>query len=103
MPNSPTASGGGGGTEALLLLLLEAADRRRPRGPRPATAARRRPHPLHPQRGVPARAHRRGGILAAEGPGRRAGNPPFWAVKRPVRPYKSAIQTRLTVGNAKGV
>jgi hypothetical protein len=30
-----------------------------------------------------------------------ARKPPFWAVKRPARPYKSAIQTRVTVGNAK--
>ena len=30
-----------------------------------------------------------------------ARRPPFWAVKRPARPYKSAIQTRVTVGNAK--
>jgi hypothetical protein len=32
-------------------------------------------------------------------PGRK---PPFSAVKRPARPYKSATQTRFTVGNAKG-
>ena len=32
-------------------------------------------------------------------PGRQA---PFWAVKRPVRPDKSAIQNRCTMGNAKG-
>jgi hypothetical protein len=28
--------------------------------------------------------------------------PPFLAVKRPVRPYKSAIQKRVAVENAKG-
>jgi hypothetical protein len=32
-------------------------------------------------------------------PGR---NPPFLAVKRPARPHKSAIQTRVTMENAKG-
>jgi hypothetical protein len=32
-------------------------------------------------------------------PGRK---PPFLAVKRPARPYKSAIQNRFTVENAKG-
>ena len=26
----------------------------------------------------------------------------FWAVKRPARPYKSAIENRFTMGNAKG-
>jgi hypothetical protein len=28
--------------------------------------------------------------------------PPFWAVKRTARPYKSAIETRFTIENAKG-
>jgi hypothetical protein len=28
--------------------------------------------------------------------------PPFWSVKRPARPYKSATQTQFTVVNAKG-
>jgi hypothetical protein len=32
-------------------------------------------------------------------PGRK---PPFLAVKRPVRPDKSAIKPRFTMGNAKG-
>jgi hypothetical protein len=32
-------------------------------------------------------------------PGRK---PPFWAVKRPARPYKTATQKRFTVENAKG-
>jgi hypothetical protein len=32
-------------------------------------------------------------------PGRQ---PPFWAVKHSVRPYKSAIETVSTVGNPKG-
>ena len=32
-------------------------------------------------------------------PGRKS---PFLAVKRHARPYKSAIQTRFTMGNAKG-
>jgi hypothetical protein len=32
-------------------------------------------------------------------PGRKA---PFLAVKRPVHPYKSSIQTRFSMGNAKG-
>ena len=32
-------------------------------------------------------------------PGR---NPPFLAVKRPARPYKSPIQTRFAMGNAEG-
>jgi hypothetical protein len=32
----------------------------------------------------------------------RAGNPPFRAVERPARPYKSAVQTRFTVEDAKG-
>ena len=31
-------------------------------------------------------------------PGRK---PPFWAGKRPARPYKSGVQNRFTVGNAK--
>jgi hypothetical protein len=31
-------------------------------------------------------------------PGRK---PPFFAVKRPARPYKTAIENRFTVGNAK--
>jgi hypothetical protein len=29
-------------------------------------------------------------------------NPPFWAVKRPAHPCKTAIQNRFTVENAKG-
>jgi hypothetical protein len=29
-------------------------------------------------------------------------DPPFWAVKRFACPYKNAMQTRFTVGNAKG-
>jgi hypothetical protein len=28
--------------------------------------------------------------------------PPFWVVKRPARPYKSAIEIRFDMGNAKG-
>jgi hypothetical protein len=32
-------------------------------------------------------------------PGRK---PPFWAVKCPAHPYKSGIQNRFTVENAKG-
>jgi hypothetical protein len=32
----------------------------------------------------------------------RAGNPPFWAVERPARPHKSALQNRFTLENAKG-
>ena len=34
--------------------------------------------------------------------GRRGSKPPKRAVKRPVRPCKSATQNRFTVGNAKG-
>jgi hypothetical protein len=36
---------------------------------------------------------------AASLPGRK---PPFWAVKRPARPYKIAIQNRFTMENAEG-
>jgi hypothetical protein len=32
-------------------------------------------------------------------PGRK---PPFWTVTRPGRPYKSATQSRFTMGNAEG-
>ena len=32
-------------------------------------------------------------------PGR---NPPFWAVERPLRPYKSVLQKRFTIENVKG-
>ena len=28
--------------------------------------------------------------------------PPYWAVERPARPYKTAMQNRFTVVNAKG-
>ena len=38
-------------------------------------------------------------ICASLCPGRE---PPFLAVKRPARPYKRAIQTRFTMGNAEG-
>jgi hypothetical protein len=37
--------------------------------------------------------------LATDCPGRE---PPFLAVQRPARPFKSPIQNRFTVGNAKG-
>ena len=76
-------------------------------------AADRRPHDLgvRPQRRRPVlqraavRAHR--GVhhllvslqrLRGVYPGRTS---PFWAVKRPVRPYKSAIQNQFTTENAK--
>jgi hypothetical protein len=53
------------------------------------------------------RVQRDGGLLwsreallrPAACPGQK---PSLWAVKRPVRPYKSAIQNRFTVGNAEG-
>jgi hypothetical protein len=41
--------------------------------------------------------------LAVDGGRRCPGpKPPFLAVKRPAHPYKSAIENRSTVGNAKG-
>ena len=44
--------------------------------------------------------HRRGCLPPVEGPGQKS---PFWAVKHPARPYKSAIESRFTVENATGV
>jgi hypothetical protein len=45
------------------------------------------------------RPHVHGAILLHLCPGRK---PPFWAVKRHARPYKSTIESRFTVENAKG-
>jgi hypothetical protein len=55
---------------------------------------------------VPQRAPRRPAEVAGGGLLRRAphcpgGMPPFWAVKRPARPYKRAIEGGFTAGNAK--
>jgi hypothetical protein len=48
---------------------------------------------------APAEAERQAERDKDACPGRK---PSCWAVKRSARPYKSAIQTRFTVGNAKG-
>jgi hypothetical protein len=75
-------------------------------GCRPSPPARSRSQRAAPPAGRRARA--------AQGPAepRRARSrprtcpnrkPPFLAVKRPARPYKSAIESRFTMENAKGV
>ena len=38
-----------------------------------------------------------GGGVGGDCPGQK---PPFWAVKHPARPYRSAIENRCTSGNA---
>jgi hypothetical protein len=35
------------------------------------------------------------------GTARRGRKPPFVAVKRPARPYKTAVENRFTMGNAR--
>jgi hypothetical protein len=51
---------------------------------------------------VPARGHRLEQRGAAEGLPARARNRRFRLLRAPVRPYKTAIARRFTVGNAKG-
>jgi hypothetical protein len=48
---------------------------------------------------APCVVERRFATALVHCPGRK---PPFLAVKRPARPYKSAIETQFTMGNAKG-